>query len=257
LEFEGKVVLITGACGAIGREATRRFLEEGALVVLVDHDQEKLKRLEHEYRYETEDVLCLYGDARNEQEVAAYIKRAADIFDEIDMLVHCVGMTGAVGQPSMLSKEDFMDFYETNVVTAFLNYKYVLPVMQKKQKGSILFLSSFLAHRSVPFFSTYSVAYGALSALMKAATADCAPMGIRVNSICMAPVESPLMDQIEKVVSAEHPPFARQQFLNFIPFNRYVKVEEVVDHILFLSSDRASYINGAEHFIDSGLSTIL
>lgn len=255
MDFKDKVVLITGAAGAIGKVVSKRFQEEGALLSLIDIDQEKLTSLELEYlSHSPSDTLFTLADARDEQQVQQYVQKTVDIFGNIDVLVHCIGISGEIALASEQTIKNMKDIYDINVITAFLNYKAVLPFMQKQGSGSIVFISGIYGSRGVPYFSAYSTACHALLGFMRSASLECINFGIRLNAVSPSPTNSPMMHEIEKKLSPD-PQLAREQIVGLMPYGRYVEPEEIVETILFLASDKANYTTGSNYRIDGGMTT--
>lgn len=252
MEFYEKVVMITGAAGTIGKIICKRFQKEGATLILIDNNEEKLEELKSSLDTPT-NTLFIQADARDEKQVEEYVRKSVEFFGGIDVLVHCVGTYGKIVPSRDISKLDMMDVYETNVVTSVLNYKHVYPVMERQKKGSILFISAVFGSRGIPFFSPYATASHALLGFMKSAALESAPAGVRVNAVCPAPTNSSMMEEVEKEVVIGNPHMTHHNILSLIPFGRYVEPEEVAEFILFLASDRASFATGGSYAVDGGM----
>ncbi|MCH5585188.1 SDR family oxidoreductase [Shimazuella sp. AN120528] len=252
MDFHDKVVMITGAAGAIGKVLSKRFHEEGAILVLIDKDKESLDALKN---FLPKDVEALYfhADCANEEMVEHYVNKTVDLFGGIDAFVHCVGITGDVKPATTLDTSHLMEIYQSNVITAFLNYKYVYPVMQKQRYGSILFTSAVFGIRGLPHFAAYSTACHALLGFMKSVALEAALTGVRINALIPAPTNSPVMEEVEKALFPSDPDIGRKHILGFLPFGRYVEPEEIAETAVYMSSHRAKYINGTSHIIDGGM----
>jgi NAD(P)-dependent dehydrogenase (short-subunit alcohol dehydrogenase family) len=252
MEFQDKVVMITGAAGVLGTALSKRFQKEGALLVLIDKDKEKLDELAKQLPNGS-DSIFIPADCRDDEQVKLYVDKTVDMLGTIDVLINCVGIYGPISQASDISSHYMMDVYETNVVTSFLNYKYVLPVMQKRRSGCILFVSAVFGLRGLPFFSAYSTVSHALLGFMKSAALDCVTSGVRVNAVIPAPMKSTMMEEIEEILYPDNPIRGREQILGLLPMGRYLEADEVTESVLFLASDRARYITGTSHIIDGGM----
>lgn len=250
-EFKEKIVLITGAAGTIGRETSRRFKNERAILVLIDKDKEKLAELKS-YIGENQDILYIEADCTDEEQVKQYVQKTVELFGGIDVFVHFVGITGTVGPITSLEVEDFDKSFKTDIISAFFNHKYIYPVMEKQKSGSILYISASAGVRGIPNFACFTAANHGLLGLMKSTALEAALSGVRVNAIVPAPVDSPVMREVEKQIFPENPEIAQQQIINKLPLGRYLTSEEIAESVLFFSSARASYINGNAHSMDGG-----
>nr|WP_255724594.1 SDR family oxidoreductase [Shimazuella soli] len=244
--------MITGAAGTLGTSLSKRFQEEGAILVLIDKDNDKLDELKEKLPIGS-DSIFIPADCRDDEQVKLYVNKTVDLLGSIDVLINCVGIYGPITQASDISSHYIMDTFETNVLTSFLNYKYVLPVMQKQHSGCILFVSAVFGLRGLPFFSAYSMVSHALLGFMKSAALDCVSSGVRVNAVIPAPMKSSMMDEVEKILFPDDPMMGRQQILSLLPMGRYLEADEVTESILFLASDKAKYITGTSHIIDGGM----
>jgi NAD(P)-dependent dehydrogenase (short-subunit alcohol dehydrogenase family) len=231
-EFSEKVVLITGAAGIIGRETSKRFKEEGALLVLVDKDHNALEILKT-YITADEDTLFIHADCTDETQVQDYTKKAVELFGGIDIFVQCIGFTSKTGLIPSLEVQDFEEVFNINMLSAVYNYKYIFPVMERQKIGSVLFIGPITGIRTASQLSCHAVANHALLGFMKAAALEAALTGVRVNAIISTPVTETTIDNQ--------------------PTGRYITTKNIVDSVLFYSSaKKASYINGHTHLIDGG-----
>jgi NAD(P)-dependent dehydrogenase (short-subunit alcohol dehydrogenase family) len=245
--------MITGAAGAIGRVLSKRFQEEGATLVLIDNNKERLDELESSYLSKKTEALFFHADCSNEEEVKQYVDKTVELFGGIDAFVHCVGITGDIIPATDLSTVHMFDIYQSNVVTAFLSYKYVFPVMKRQRYGSILFISAVFGIRGLPHFAAYSTASHALLGFMKSVALESALTGVRVNAVIPAPTNSPVMEEVERALFPSDPKIGRAQILGFLPYGRYVEPEEIAEAVLYMSSSKTKYINGTSHIIDGGM----
>src|SRR5262249_33391137 len=146
--------------------------------------------------------------------------------------------------------EDLFEIYQINVITAFLNYKYIFPVMERQKNGSILVISSVFAFRGVPHFAPYAIASHALLGFVKSAAMEGVQANVRTNALIPSFPNSPMMDKVERDLFPGNPTKGRDQIMTLMPAGRYVEPVEVADMALYLTSDRASFINGSTHAID-------
>jgi NAD(P)-dependent dehydrogenase (short-subunit alcohol dehydrogenase family) len=250
-EFNDKVVLVAGAAGAIGREACRRYKEEGAILILIDNNAENLQQLKS-YIGEDENTLYLEADCTDEEQVKQYVNKTVELYGSIDVFVHCIGVVGKVGPTHLLEKEDLDEVFQTNFVTAFLNHKYIYPVMEKQNYGSMLYVTALYAFYAVPHLTCYTFIYHAMNGFLKTAALEAAVTGVRVNALAPATTESPLMKDFEKKLFPSDPELGKQQILSYLPMARYVRPDEIAESILFCTSSKTNYLHGETHIIDGG-----
>lgn len=251
MDFHEKVVIVTGAAGAIGRVLSKRFHEEGAILVLVDINEKGLNELRHFLPRDVE-AMYIHADCANEVAVKNYVDKTVDLFGGIDAFVHCVGITGDIKPSTLLEASHVMEVFQSNVITAFLNHKYIFPVMQKQRYGSILFTAAVFSIRGLPHFSAYAAASHALLGFMKSTALEAALTGVRINALIPAPTNSPVMEEAEKALFPSDPEIGKKHILAFLPYGRYVEPEEIAETAVYMSSHRARYINGTSHIIDGG-----
>ena len=139
-KLEGKVAIITGAAGNIGKKAAEVFLREGAKVTLVDLDRSTLEQVQKELS--NENIFIVEANVTNEKDVENYVKRTLDKFGSIDIFFNNAGIIGELGPIHQQSLDNFNKVLSVNATAVFLGMKYVIPVMKKQQSGSIINTSS-------------------------------------------------------------------------------------------------------------------
>ncbi|AQQ52281.1 glucose 1-dehydrogenase [Planococcus lenghuensis] len=236
----GKVAIITGAAQGMGASHVRKFIEEGAKVVLTDLNEEKGHALAEELGA---DALFIKQDVANAEDWAAVIAEAETAFGPVDVLVNNAGITMA---KSILetTEEEYRRIVNINQVSVFLGMKTVIPSMQKAGGGSIVNISSMngLVAGAIGYTDTKFAVRG----MTKAAAMECAHYGIRVNSVHPGVIATPMVIQEDTKAAVE-------EFSKHIPLKRVAQPEEVSNMVLFLASDEASYSTGAEFVIDGGM----
>ena len=141
-----------------------------------------------------------------------------------------------------------------NVKGVWLGLKAAIPALKARGGGSIVITSSHSGVKAGPRIATYVTSKHAVIGLMRAAATECAPFNIRVNTVNPAPVNSDMVDRIEEGISPGAPEKARERIKNTIPLGRYANPDEVVNVMLFLASDEASFVTGGIHMIDGAAS---
>lgn len=238
--LEEKIIIITGAAQGMGESHARRFVAEGAKVVITDLNEEKGKLLASELG---ENALFIKQDVTNAEEWTAVVTKTEETFGPVDVLVNNAGITMA---KSLLetTEEDYRRIVEINQVSVFLGMKTVVPSMQKAGGGSIVNISSMngIVGGAVGYTDTKFAVRG----LTKAASRECANYGIRVNSVHPGVIATPMVVQEDTKAAVE-------AFAKHIPLKRVAQSEEVTNLVLYLASDESSYSTGSEFIVDGGL----
>lgn len=238
--LEGKVAIITGAAQGMGASHAKKFIEEGAKVVLTDLNEEKGQAFAAELG---ENALFVKQNVTSEEDWAQVVAEAEKAFGPVTILVNNAGISMA---KSMLQTtlEEYRRIVEINQVSVFLGMKAVIPSMQKTVGGSIVNISSMngLVAGAIGYTDTKFAVRG----MTKAAAIECAHYGIRVNSVHPGVIATPMIVQEDSKALIE-------EFAKTIPLKRMAQSEEVSNMVLFLASDEASYSTGSEFVIDGGL----
>ncbi len=224
----------------MGETHARLCIAEGAKVVLTDINSDKGDALAKELG---DNAIFVKHDVTSEENWAYVVKATQDKFDQLDVLVNNAGITTS---KSILdtSLEDYRKIIEINQVSVFLGMKAVIPAMKEAKQGSIINISSI--NGLVGGAIGYTDSKFAVRGMTKAVALECAPYGIRVNSIHPGVIATPMIMQgdTKDVVEA---------FAKSIPMKRVAQPEEVSGMVLFLASDDSSYSTGSEFIIDGGL----
>lgn len=238
--LQGKVIIITGAAQGMGATHARLCLEAGAQVVLTDINAEKGQALASELGA---NALFIQHDVTHENDWAQVIARTEEHFGRINVLVNNAGITQS---KSILdtSLADYRRILEINQVSVFLGMKAVIPSMQDSKQGSIINISSI--NGLVGGAIGYTDSKFAVRGMTKAAALECAPYGIRVNSVHPGVIATPMIMQGDTKAAVE-------AFAQSIPLRRVAQPEEVSSIIVYLASDDSSYSTGAEFIVDGGL----
>jgi NAD(P)-dependent dehydrogenase (short-subunit alcohol dehydrogenase family) len=259
--LNGKSAIITGGAGEIGMAAAKLFIDEGARVLLVDKDEERLCAVADEMNPAA--VSYCVADVTQPEQVEAYVQAAVKQFGGIDIFLNNAGIEGPVNAIPMYEIEDFNRVLAINVQGVFLGMKYVLPVMMEKKAGSIIISSSVAGVIGFPGMVAYMASKHAIIGIMRVAAIEAGPLGIRVNTVNPGPVESRMMssletgvDQLLKATSPETPmPSAKEILLMNTPTGRYATAEDVAAMMLFLGSDESRQCNGGIYMVDGGFTS--
>lgn len=250
--FEGKVAVITGAAGGIGRAAAKRFASEGAKVVAVDIKGSDLDGALALVNDAGSEGIAVEADVSQSAQVEAYVQAARAKYGRIDAFFNNAGIEGWVG-PSIEYPEDIFDkVLAVNVKGVWLGMKYVVPLMRQNGGGAIVNTASVAGLGGTPTIIAYGASKHAVVGLTRSAALEFAPDKIRTNAVCPSPIETRMMRSLERGMNADQPEMVRQNIASNIPLGRYGEPEEVAAFVAFLCSDDASFINGGIFPIDGG-----
>ncbi|CAK8679709.1 putative oxidoreductase SAR2567 [Clavelina lepadiformis] len=250
-EFASKVVVITGASSGIGAATAKELSKQGALLSLTGRNKERLAQVADECKkLGAKDVLQVVGDVSKQEDMEKIIKETDDKFGEIHVLVNNAGF-GLLAPIATLTLDQFDRCFNVNVRAVLYLTKLALPYLEKT-KGNIVNISSTGSTTyALAGASIYTATKAACDHITKASALELAKSGIRVNAVNPAGVETNfgvsagLTEEQSKALYAEH---GKLHPLN----ERNIKVEEVVDAILFLASDKATMITGSCLRVDGG-----
>ncbi|WP_298834279.1 glucose 1-dehydrogenase [uncultured Planococcus sp.] len=246
--LQDKVAVITGGAGGIGKVTAKRFLEEGASVVLVDLFEDALADAKKELG---DNVLTVQADVSKEEDVQKYVDKTVEQFGKIDIFFNNAGIEGKVAPITEQKVEDFDKVIAVNVRGVFLGLQKVLPVMIKQKSGSIINTSSVAGLGGSPNVSPYITSKHAVVGLTKAAAVENAPHNIRVNSIHPSPVNTRMMRSLETGLEVDQATMAKS-----IPLGRYGESEDISNLVLFLASDESTFITGVQYRVDGGMGAV-
>lgn len=246
-DFSNKVVSITGAGSGFGRLAAAKFAAAGARLVLSDINTEALQDIAKELGTDT--VLAVPCDVSDAAQVAAMFEQAQDALGGVDIAVNNAGIIHDLVRAADISDEVFDRNIAVNLKGTFLCMRHELRQMSQKGAGKIVNMASASGLIGSPFLSVYAAAKHGVIGLTRSAAVEYGRKGIQVNALCPAFSSTPMLDSVvetrgEKVLDG---------IVGAIPMQRLAKPEEIVNAILWLSSDDNSFMNGAAVSVDGGL----
>ena len=250
--IEGKVAVITGGAGGIGRAVARRFIEEGASVLIVDVDKDSLADACAEIS--SNQISYLVGDVANWNDNLEMIKIAEERYGGVDIFLANAGIEGDISSILDYDEEVFDRLMAVNIKGPFLGLKAAVPAMIKRGRGSVVITSSIGGVRGGPRLAPYVTSKHAVIGLMKSAAKEFAREGVRVNAVNPSPVETRMMRSIEKGLMEEDPDAIKKAMQSNIPMGRYAEPVDVANLMLFLASDESKFITGSIHMVDGGSS---
>lgn len=254
--FEDRVCLVTGAAGVIGSATAQAFATAGARVSLIDGNASGAAELESALAGEhgANSVIAIAADIADATAVEAYIAETVERLGGLHSLVNCAGVEGAMADAHEYEEAEFDRVMNVNVKGTWLNIRHGVPAMLESGGGSIVNIASGAALRALPGLPAYVASKHAVLGLTRSAAVELATSGVRVNALAPGPVESPMMDSLEKGIPGLSGEEARELYLQRVPMKRYADATEIANTALFLCSDEASFLTGAMINVDGGAS---
>lgn len=247
-EFKNMNVVVTGGASGIGKSVVKKFAQEGAKVIFADNDDVMGKNTCKNISCTTknEEVEFYRADLSQKGDTDLFINHVLNKFGYVNVLVNNVGMNIGEGDILIKDPEVFENTFHLNVLSYIHCIKGFLPTMVKSNGGSIINISSTMSH-GVKGFSDYSMSKGSIESLTKSMALDHAEDNVRINAVSPGFIATPASQ--EYIDSRKDP--AKDKG---VPMRKIGDVKDVANAILFLASDKASYITGHVLVVDGGLS---
>ncbi|MGW4076838.1 SDR family NAD(P)-dependent oxidoreductase [Streptomyces asiaticus] len=246
-ELENKTVLITGAGsqGGIGADTAELLAEEGAQVLVTGRHRERGEQVVKSITAAGGNARFLLADLSSLDDV----HRLADEAGEVDVLVNNAGVYTPLGSSLELTVENYTMMFDTNVRAPFLLVQRLAPGMIARGSGSIISIGSVAARGSMPGMSLYGATKAAIESLTRSWAAEFAQSNVRVNTVAPGTINS---DNVSAVLGEDRPEFEQAN-----PTRRNGSPREISQAVLFLASDRSSYVNGSVMTVDGAFSAVL
>jgi NAD(P)-dependent dehydrogenase (short-subunit alcohol dehydrogenase family) len=240
------VVLITGALTGIGHATALAIAKEGAAVVVSGRRKAEGEALESKLRGLGAEAAFILADVRHEDQVRSLVEQTVKCFDRLDIAVNNAGTEGIPGPLTEQTSDSYAGMFDTNVLGTLLSLKHELRVMQPQGSGNIINISSTMGERGAANLALYTASKHAVEGLTKSAALEAAPFGVRVNAVAPGPTETAMLDRLTGT------PDKKAAFFAAVPLKRGAKPEEIADAVVFLGSDKASFITGQIIRINGG-----
>jgi len=240
------VVLVTGALTGIGRATALAFAREGTRVVVSGRRAAEGAKLAGEIRALGTEAEFIQTDVRHEDEVCRLVDGAVARFGRLDVAVNNAGTEGTPGPITEQSPESYAATFDTNVLGVLLSLKHELRVMSAQKSGSIINISSTFGRIGGAGASLYVASKHAVEGLTKSAALEGAPFGVRVNVVAPGPVET---EMLARFAGSDD---RKAAFAAGVPLKRLGRPEEIAAAIVFVASDKASFVTGASIPVNGG-----
>src|SRR6202048_1497570 len=252
MDFTGKVAVVTGGGNGIGRATSVAFARHGAKAVVVDRDGAGAEATTGIIRQNGGDAVAVTADVTKSADVRAYVKAAIDAYGRIDCFFNNAGIEGKLAPTAEYDEAVFDAGIGVNVKGVFLGLRHVLPEMIRQGGGAVVNTASVAGLVATPGMPAYVASKHAVLGLTKTAAGEVPPPGIRGKAVWPGPVDPRMIHSLEAQLNPSDPASVSRRYQSAIPLGRYVMPEEIANTVLFLCSDAASAITGAQYVIDGG-----
>jgi NAD(P)-dependent dehydrogenase (short-subunit alcohol dehydrogenase family) len=249
VDLLGKVALITGASSGIGYEVAKTLAMAHAKVMVTARSENKLNRLCKEIEAERGVASAYPADVLDESAISACFEKAVQQFGQLDIVVHCAGMT-IKGPIQDMPPDDWDTVVNTNLRSAYLIARVAWKYLQRhaaKENSKFVAIGSVGTYLGIPLSAAYCASKGGLVQLIRTMAVEWASQQINVNAICPGYVLTPLSESVLKIGET------RKKVLSRIPMNRIGSPKDIANAALFLTSPLSDYITGTTLNVDGGL----
>ncbi|MEO0811138.1 MAG: SDR family oxidoreductase [Pseudomonadota bacterium] len=245
MRLKGKSAIVTGGASGFGEGIVRKFVAEGAKVVIADLNIEGAQKLAKELGLAAKAYKTNVAENASVAEMTAIVLRE---LGSIDILVNNAGTTHLPAAMEKVTEEDFDTVFNVNCKSVYLTSKHIVPIMKLNRNGAILNVASTAGVSPRPYLNWYNASKGWMNNATKGMAVELASAGIRVNAINPVAGDTPLL----KKFMGEDTPEARAKFLSTIPLGRFSTPEDMGNAACFLCSEEASMVTGVCMEVDGG-----
>ncbi|TPG22176.1 SDR family NAD(P)-dependent oxidoreductase [Variovorax guangxiensis] len=243
--LKGRVVVITGACGSIGRATTLRLALEGPEAIVALDAQSNFDRLAEAVRATGPDVVCLSIDCTKPDAIAAGFRQIHDRFARVDVLINTVGgsVRGKIGEFWCSEPSTWQRVIDLSLMSAMWCAREVVPGMRERGRGSIVNIASSAATLPIASMVDYGAAKAGVLGFTRGLALELAPFGVNVNAVSPGPIDTFGLQQL---------PLVRQRSLEGVPMGRLGSPEEIAAAVAFLAGDDGSFVTGQNLQVNGG-----
>ncbi len=242
--FSNKVVIVTGAGSGIGHATALAFAQEGAKVVVSDVDSKMGLKTVEEIKNNNGEAFFIKCDVSSEEEVKNLVSKTVEKYGRLDCAYNNAGVEGKLSTTTECTSDNWDRTINVNLKGTWLCMKYEIPEMLKNGKGSIVNCSSIAGLVGFETIPAYVASKHGVIGLTETASLEFAKQNIRVNAVCPGAIHTPMLDRF-----TEH---NEQAMAQQDPMGRVGKPEEIADSVLWLCSDKSSYVTGQAIAVDGG-----
>ncbi|MGG1638997.1 SDR family NAD(P)-dependent oxidoreductase [Paenibacillus sp. NRS-1760] len=253
---KGKVAIVTGAAGGIGKGVVEILLREGCRVAMLDCNEEAGHAALQELTASGAEVIFIRTDVSKESEIHEAVQQTISRLGNVDILVNNVG-THYYKPVEQIPSEEFDRVLRTDLKGQFLLIQQVLPHMKRNQSGSIINIASVHAQVTLPGFSSYAAIKGGIAAMSRSLALELAPFGIRINCVLPGLTRNVGMDRYLRAIPPDERKTKEAEMTRNIPLGRMAEPAEIGELVAFLASEKSSYMTGSSIVIDGGVSVRL
>lgn len=256
IDYQDKVVLITGGGSGLGRAAANSIAAQGGKLVLVDMNKESLETSKNEILADFKDasVKIFEANVTDEEQVKNYVQFTLDTFGKIDGFFNNAGIEGKQNLTENYGSDEFEKVISVNLNGVFYGMKHVLKVMKEQGHGSIVNTASVGGIRGIGNQSGYAASKHGVVGMTRNSGIEYGEFGISINAIAPGAIMTPMVEGSLKQIAGDDWEAAGQEFVSVNPMKRFGKPEEVGNLVAFLLSDAAKFINATVIPIDGGQS---
>lgn len=257
MRHRNRSIIVTGAAGAIGFATCEILAREGAELLLVDIDRDRLEARTKDLTDAGHRAIAHHADCADEAQVAAYARAAMDAFGKVDGFFNNAGIEGDLAPTHEYDVAMFDRIIRVNLRSMFLGLRFVLPYMVAAGRGAVVNTASIGSERGLAGACAYNAAKHGAVGLTRTAASEVAQKGVRVNCVMPGVIETPLLVGMLEQMFDGDVQAGMEKLGQVATLNRVGAPREVGDVVSFLLSDEASYVNGAKWEVDGGaLATI-
>jgi len=253
MRLDGKVALITGAASGIGRCCAQVFAREGAHVVIADINYERAEetaRFIGDNKGSKGSAVAVRLDVTQSSDFEECIATVFKRFGRVDILHNNAGIAAALMPLENVEEEFFDKLMAVNIKGVFFGCRHIIPLMKKQGGGVILNTASIDGFKGRPGSHIYAASKGAVIAMTKALAVELAPFNIRINCVNPVITDTPMLNSF--LTLGESIDESRKKLLSAIPLGRWASVGDVANAALYLVSEEASFLTGAEINVNGG-----
>ena len=255
MKLEGKVAIVTGGGGGIGRAIALRFTQEGAAVVVAGPTDEKIRSVEKEILVSGGRALAVLTDVADEADVERMVTAALSAFSQVDILVNNAGIAGPTALVPNVSREEWDRTFAVNLTGAFLCAKHVLPHLIERRSGCIINITSIAGLQAYAYRSPYCASKWGMIGLTQTLAQEGGQYGVTANAIAPGPVRGPRIERVIRNRAEEMKlPYEEvvRQYVEPTALKRMVEEEDIAAMAVFLASEEGLNMTGETLNISAG-----